>query len=248
MNKDKNNILIKHKKLNVEVLIVYRKRKNITIQVRPKDKVSIISPLNVSEKVLKEIVLANKDWIFNKIEKYKDIDEVIDFKNLKKGSILYYLGEEYILEIIKINMKEKFKSEILLRDNKLIIYTKSDEEEYLRKKIKIWYKSQSEKIVEERLLILKESSIVMYNLEPSKLKIKEQKKRWGSCTSEKSIYINSKISMLRPSAIDYILVHEFCHLVHMNHSKEFYALVRSIIPTYKLEVEWLKNNNPKFIL
>ncbi|MGL5346967.1 MAG: M48 family metallopeptidase [Peptostreptococcaceae bacterium] len=248
MNKGKNNILIKQEKLNVEVLIVYRKRKNITIQVRPKDKVSIISPPNVSEKALKEIILENKNWIINKIEKYKDIDEAIDLKKIENGSILYYLGNEYILEIIINNMKEDIKSGVLIRDNKLIIYTKSDEEEYIRSKIKIWYKSQSEKIVKERLLILKTNSAVMYNLEPSKLKVKEQKKRWGSCTSEKSIYINSKLSMLRISAIDYILVHEFCHLVHMNHSKSFYNLVKSIMPTYKTEVEWLKKNNHKFIL
>ena len=248
MDKDKNNILIKHRNNNVEVLIIYRKRKNITIQVKPKDKVSIISPPNVSEKILKEIVLANEEWIINKIEKYKDVSEVIDVKELKIGSILYYLGEAYTLEIIKISINENLESKILLNENKLIIYTKLEDEEYLKKQLKLWYKKQSEEIIKKRLSILKASSIVMSDLIPSKLKVKEQKKRWGSCTSEKSIYINSKISMLRPSTIDYILVHEFCHLVHMNHSKDFYALVKKIMPHYKLEVDWLKNNNYKFIL
>lgn len=248
MVNDKNKILIEHKNNNIEVLIVYRKRKNITIQVKPKDKVSIISPPNISKKILNETISNNIEWIVNKIEKYKDVEEFSDIKELKTGSILYYLGQEYKLEIIKSLMNTSYNQEVVLKENTLTIYTKSQDEEFIRQKLKSWYKNQSEKIVKQRLSKLKQNSIVMFELAPNKLKIKEQKKRWGSCTSEKSIYINSKISMLRPSSIDYILVHEFCHLVHMNHSKDFYNLVKEIMPTYKSEVDWLKNNNYKFML
>ena len=82
----------------------------------------------------------------------------------------------------------------------------------------------------------------MRNLNPEIVKVKEQKKRWGSCTSAKNIYINSRIAMANLEAIDYIIVHEFCHLVHMNHSKDFYNLVKEIIPNYKDSEKWLKEN------
>ena len=85
----------------------------------------------------------------------------------------------------------------------------------------------------------------MNNLSPSLIKIKEQKKRWGSCTSNKIIYINSRISMAPIDVIDYILVHEFCHLVHMNHSKEYWALVGTIFPNYKAKRNYLKENSLK---
>ena len=88
----------------------------------------------------------------------------------------------------------------------------------------------------------------MNKLQPQIIKVKEQKKIWGSCTSSKSIYINSRISMVRLDAIDYIIIHEFCHLVHMNHSKDFYNLVKCIMPNYKVANNWLRENGYKLIL
>ena len=89
---------------------------------------------------------------------------------------------------------------------------------------------------------------MMMKLIPSKLRVKEQKKRWGTCTSKRAIYINSKISMVRKEAIDYILIHEFSHLVHMNHSKDFYSLVKQMMPNYKEQEKWLKENSYKLKL
>ena len=100
----------------------------------------------------------------------------------------------------------------------------------------------------DRLDILKKESQIMNSLSPNLIKIKEQKKRWGSCTSKKTIYINSRISMAKPEVIDYILVHEFCHLVHMDHSKDFYDLVSQILPNFKLAEKWLKENSYKLSL
>ena len=102
--------------------------------------------------------------------------------------------------------------------------------------------------VEGGLEVLKKESAIMNNLSPSLIKIKEQKKRWGSCTSNKIIYINSRISMAPIDVIDYILVHEFCHLVHMNHSKDFYNLVGEILPKFRENERWLKENSYKLSL
>ena len=88
----------------------------------------------------------------------------------------------------------------------------------------------------------------MRNLNPEIVKVKEQKKRWGSCTSAKKIYINSRIAMANLESIDYIIVHEFCHLIHMNHSKDFYNLVKEIIPNYKDSEKWLKENGYKLVI
>jgi len=114
--------------------------------------------------------------------------------------------------------------------------------------LKDWYKKESEKVILKSLEKCKENSKTMEKLIPNVLKVKEQKKRWGSCTSKGAIYINSKIVMARPKAIEYILVHEFSHLVHMNHSKDFYKLVESIMPEYKKEEEWLKQYSYRLTL
>ena len=100
----------------------------------------------------------------------------------------------------------------------------------------------------DRIAFLRKRSEDFRKIEPEIVKVKAQKKIWGSCNTKKTIYINSKISMLPVEAIDYIIVHEFCHILHMNHSKEFYKAVEKIIPNYKEIVVWLKENNYKFIL
>lgn len=159
-------------------------------------------------------------------------------REFKENEIFLYLGKQYKLRIIK----DKYE-EVYIDDDKIIVKVKNTEKEYIQAILKWWYKRESEIIVSKRIDYLKRNNEIMKNLTPKIVKVKEQKKRWGSCTSEKNIYINSKISMARISSIDYILVHEFSHLVHMNHSKDFYSLVKKIMPNYTEEENWLKENS-----
>ncbi|HID0886867.1 TPA: M48 family metallopeptidase, partial [Clostridium botulinum] len=80
---------------------------------------------------------------------------------------------------------------------------------------------------------------------PKNIVIKNQKTLWGSCSSKGNINYNYKIVMAPLKILDYIVVHELCHLVHMNHSKDFWQLVESIIPDFKERRNWLKENGYK---
>ena len=240
IEKDKNQskICVKYKNTYIKSLVIYRKRKSITIIIKPKDNITIISPPKVDEKILKDILIEKADWILKKLDEFKDMKDFNEVNELKSGSILFYLGEEHILQIIRI---DKLKNpNVLKQENKIIVETSKEDNEYIKKTLKDWYKKESEKVILKSLEKCKENSKIMEKLTPNVLKVKEQKKRWGSCTSKGVIYINSKIVMARPKTIQYILVHEFSHLVHMNHSKDFYKLVESIMPEYKKEEKWLK--------
>lgn len=79
---------------------------------------------------------------------------------------------------------------------------------------------------------------VSYN----QLRIKEQKTRWGSCSKRKNLNFNWKIIMAPEMVMDYVIVHEMCHLVHFDHSKEFWDLVSFYMPNYKECAQWLKSN------
>ena len=78
------------------------------------------------------------------------------------------------------------------------------------------------------------------NLYPNQIRIKSLRSRWGSCSSKKNINLNWKLIHTPLRVIDYVIVHELCHLVHMNHSKEFWNKVKSHIPDYKKDKNWLK--------
>lgn len=147
-----------------------------------------------------------------------------------------------------INSKRRRYCYISIHNENLIIETNNYDKEIVKGTLKYWYKLESEKIVQDRIDYLKKHNHTFNKLIPDTVKIKEQSKRWGSCTSSKKIYINSKISMARIDVIDYIIVHEFCHLVYMNHSKDFYNLVKSVMPSYKESELWLKENGYKLII
>ena len=80
------------------------------------------------------------------------------------------------------------------------------------------------------------------------IKIKEQQKRWGSCTSKRELLFNWKCIMAPSPVLDYIVVHEMAHMVYMNHSKEFWHLVKKVLPDYVQRKEWLRNNGIKYDL
>ncbi len=80
------------------------------------------------------------------------------------------------------------------------------------------------------------------------IKVKEQKRRWASCTGKNAILFNWRISMARADVLDYIVVHEMCHMDHRNHSKYFWNRVEEIMPNYKEKHEWLKINGMNLYL
>ena len=75
-----------------------------------------------------------------------------------------------------------------------------------------------------------------------KITIRDQKTRWGSCSSNGTLSFNYRLMLAPPRVLDYVVVHELCHLTHMNHSTAFWEMVASILPDYKEHRKWLKEN------
>lgn len=106
-----------------------------------------------------------------------------------------------------------------LRDSGIIKISKTD---YKKKKEK------ARELVNKNVLELNK----FYNYKINRIAIRNQKTRWGSCSSKNNLNFNYKIIYLRPELIKYIIVHEICHLKEMNHSKRFWVLVEKTVPNY----------------
>lgn len=74
----------------------------------------------------------------------------------------------------------------------------------------------------------------------SRITVRDQKTRWGSCSSTGTLSFNYRLMFAPPRVLDYVVIHELCHLTHMNHSREFWNLVASVMPEYKIHRNWLK--------
>ena len=116
-------------------------------------------------------------------------------------------------------------------------YAENDNTEQIKKMIDKMYYMVAEKEVEMAM----EKTRKMVGLAPEEYRIKKVKSVWGTCSSNKKITINQNLMMYSRRAIEYVVLHEVCHLKYMNHSKKFWEMVEKYMPDYKEAEKELKN-------
>ena len=115
-----------------------------------------------------------------------------------------------------------------------------------------------EKLTEQEVKLLREKTrklvterakhyAAIIGVQYNQITIRTQRTRWGSCSSKGNLNFNFLRGLTPPEVLDYVVVHELCHLIEMNHSKQFWDAVERIIPDYKLHRKWLKDNGNKLI-
>ncbi|MCT4607235.1 MAG: M48 family metallopeptidase [Marinisporobacter sp.] len=222
--------------LDIEFIVEYRNRKTFEIRIEPPCVVIVRAPKGVREEDILKIVDAKKKWIREKLSFFQGIDYTKIKKEYVNGETFFYLGKAYPLKIIRgVAMRDalvKFEKEMFY------ITTHTDDENILKRAMKEWYRKKTSEEVIKRIAYFQKHFLV----KPNTIKIKDQKKRWGSCSSKMNLNFNLRCAMMPELIIDYLVVHEMCHMVHMNHSKAFWQLVRAILPDYKERRIWLKEN------
>lgn len=210
----------------IKYKIKYSKRKSILISINNEGEVIVTAPENTIKDDIEEIVYEKAKWINSKVDKIKNRIQ------LPKNKIMF-LGEE---KEIKIIVQKYLNREFVIEyKDSLMLNIKC--EENIEKILKKYLKEQLVKILETK--INKYSKY--FNIKPKEVKVKEQKKRWGSCSYDNRIFINWKLIMAKDSVLEYVLIHEMCHMVHKNHSKDFYKEVEKILPDFKESEKWLKD-------
>jgi predicted metal-dependent hydrolase len=219
----------------IDFEVIYRDRKTLEIRVEPPDKIQVISPKGLKDEIIREKVKSKGKWIIGKLLDFKDTGYIPFEREFVNGESFMYLGRNYLLKININNDLSRPKVELL--DGKLQISSPTKDQNILKKALEKWYRRQAEKIILKRVEFYKHK----FNVVPRQVKIKQQKKRWGSCTSKGDLLFNWRTIMAPSPVIDYIIVHELSHLIHKNHSGKFWKSVESILPDYKDRKKWLKD-------
>lgn len=219
----------------IEFDLAFSNRKTIKISVEAPDIITVTAPRGVPKQVVIESVRNKSPWILKRLYLIKNAPAKPTHQ-FTSGESFLYLGKEILLEVIE--NKDVKKAEVQLNDNKLTVYVSEIEQNIIRTAIEKWYRKETLRKVIQRIKYYQQ----YFNTSPNSIRVKQQKRRWASCTYKDDILFNWRCIMAKEEALDYIVVHEMCHMVHKNHSKDFWKLVGQIMPDYKIRKAWLTEN------
>ena len=211
----------------VDCEIKRSRRKTVAIYVYPDSRVEIRVPLLYNVNNVEPFLIKNSRWLFNRLDA-KDDNAVVP-KRFVDGELHYFLGKQYP---IKVNVSSK--NSVVFKDDVIYISTKSLE--LVERLLDRWYLEQAKRVYQEIATPLIRQ-MEKYNVAPKRFTIKKMKTRWGSCSRSGNISLNLHLIKLPEQCIKEVILHELCHLVHFNHSKEFYALMTAEMPDWK---KWKK--------
>lgn len=222
--------------------LIYRNRKTMSIEVEPNGEINVISPLGIDEDIVIEKVRSKASWIIGKLYEVSYIkDEKIN-REAVSGESFMYLGRNYSLDVV---LDESIKDiSVKLFRGKFLVRTNTLEEESIKKALEIWYRKKTLEKVLERVKYYQ----VYFKDKVESVKVKEQKKRWASCTVKNELLFNWRCVMAPSNVFDYIVVHEMCHMEHKDHSQVFWDRVASVLNDYDTRRQWLRNNGVKLDL
>jgi predicted metal-dependent hydrolase len=210
--------------------LIRSKRKTLSLQINNNAELIVRSPNRLSIKKIEQFINEKSDWI----------DKNLNLVRTKKPQKYYYTENEkflYLGNYYPLRLNTNYSQALSFNEEcfKLNINTNA-ETEFL-----VWYKTAFKKIALPRL----EYYAKKHQFNYQQVRFKAQKTIWGSCSGVNNINLNYLLIGAPIAIIDYVIVHELCHIVHKNHSKNFWQLVFSILPNYKTSKRWLKENGYK---
>jgi len=210
--------------------IIRTRRKTVGLIVEPDGTLTIRAPRWADDDVIAGVIAEKRAWIEKKQGEARTRQQLKPLKTYQSGESFLYLGDQYELRIVPGPKRLKLDGGVFLlgRDN----------QDRAKKAFETWYRKQAKSYIPARTSRFAEKMGLSYR----SIKINGAKKRWGSCSSAGNLNFTWRLMMAPPEMIDYVIVHELCHLKEPNHSRAFWDRVGAVIPDYRQKRRWLREN------
>lgn len=216
------------------------KPRKVVIKVHPDQRVVATAPIDATNEMIHDAMMKRARWIWQNLQDFaKQKDHVLP-KRYVSGETQFYLGRRYVLKVITdAKTNDKINSTVKLSRGKLHVeLSQSDSELDAEKRAALvkslidkWYKDKFTSVSRERLeALIHKASWVKNN--PS-LKLMIMKKQWGSCSNKGNLILNPHLVKAPKECIDYVILHELCHIAEHNHSEHFWRLLTQVMPNWK---------------
>lgn len=210
------------------------RRKSVDIRVE-EGAVSIVVPTSTPVEKIDQLLIAKRMWIKEKMALQREMAPASS-KQFVSGEAFPYLGRNYRLKV----ETGPFTPVKLLQGRLVVQIPESRQQPHMIRNALIrWYKYQAGLKIRQKVT----RYAPMVGVEPDGVNIKTFKSRWGSCTAKGELEFNWLIMLAPNRMVDYVVVHELCHLIHHDHSPEFWREVARVMPDYQKSREWLRENS-----
>lgn len=211
----------------IQFSLNYSARRTLGISVYPDQTVKVTAPANCElDKVITKVE-KKAGWIQKQKRKYASLDRPTWTPEYVSGETFYFLGRRYRLRVLKGKDSVKLSG-------KFFLVTVSDKSKkgVVKKLLDAWFKNHANEILKNRFERW-QSIIKNERIDFNSIIVRKMQMRWGSCTEKGNLILNSELIRVPVDCIDYVIVHEICHLKYLKHNNRFYNLLTKYIPDWE---------------
>jgi hypothetical protein len=212
-----------------------KRPRKVVIKVHPDQRVVASAPYNATQDAIHEAVSKRARWIWQHIEEFAKQKNTVLPKRYVSGETQFYLGKRYVLKVLVDNDQVTNVKLSRGRLNVTIKHELGDAPEDRIAKVKPlidrWYQHKAKTVFHERLAQLLPKATWVKGI-PS-FRVMAMKKQWGSCSTKGNLMLNPHLVKAPKECIDYVILHELCHIAEQNHSEKFWRLLTQVMPNWK---------------
>lgn len=214
-------------------------RKTTDIVIERDGRVVVRPPADYAPEKVDEVVARKRLWIYRNLAEWKDLNACAVVREWVSGETFLYLGREHRLSLVSGQERPlKLKNGSFRLDRSCI---EREGPAGARKAFRQFYTDKGQERFAARVAFYAPKAGVV----PGVIKVKEMGYRWASCGSSGNLNFHWKCMMAPPRIIDYIVVHELCHLHHRNHTEAFWNEIDKVLPDYAERKNWLRSHGVK---
>ncbi len=215
--------------------VVTEKRKRLSVTVHPDLRITAKAPAGYELDVIRNHLEKRASWIARQLDFFEQFQPLPLARQFVSGETHYYLGRQYRLRIrhgetARVRLRGRF-FEMELPD--------TGNRKKARALMLDWYSTHARNLLSERIAQYVPIFERMGAVAPE-VRYRRMKKRWGSCSSKGTIMLNTELVKAPLHCIDYVIVHELCHLLYPHHDKKFYHLLGRVLPDWERRKERLE--------
>lgn len=204
------------------------KTRKVSIRVTPNSSVIVRAPEDARKNDIHDAVMKRAKWIYDRLQTFDAQKAHVQPRRYVSGDMQFYLGRRYVLKVIE---NSDSTAGVKMQRGQLLVSLPVHSADQVRALLREWYQTRAHHVFNTRLEQLLPQ--VRWVTEKPKFRILPMEKQWGSCSARGTLMLNPHLVKAPRNCVDYVILHELCHIKEHNHGDRFYRLLGQQMPEWK---------------